>query len=392
MEELLAGPRGRRFLTELAESRLAPQERWSISAWSGPVMDRHSDEEIPDELRSVCLEQLQQLVAQVDVRALAGVREPEELLEPLAASVDSARYWQDVDPVDGVLADPRAVEVLRPLAAPVLAAPATAWWHDDVDRGSQQHVEWPLGKRTRRPGPAPVLTGGQESLRQQREETTAREAQERREHPGLVRAPWSGAWWSSPGLVEGVVGTSPVLEPPRSTEVLPVGLALVEDACDDGRAVIRPLRARAGARVLEIHDARAWCDLVEAHLRDVTWSRGHDWQSSTGWSGSWTLPDWASVAQEWDGVHLSVLGYLTVSGRPLTTSGPGEQHDDLTPGPTRTLLAGWSPGQTYWLTDVLEPAGDAERWTRDEQWRGDLGWSPAEDGESSPRDRPRPSR
>ena len=248
MEELLAGPRARRFLAEIAESRLAPQEQWSIPAWWEPVMDRHSGDDLPSGLRGACLEQLQQLVARVDLRALAGVREPEELLEPLGACVDSARYWQDVDPVDGVLADPRAVEVLRPLAAAVLAAPATGWWRDDVDHQCQQHIDWPRGRGAERLGPGPVLSGGQQALREQREEAMARQAQERREHPGLGRAPWSGAWWSSPAHVDGVVVTSQVLEPPRSKEVLPVGLALVEDASDDGRAVVCPLRARTDAR------------------------------------------------------------------------------------------------------------------------------------------------
>ena len=392
MEELLAGPRGRRFLAEIAQSRLSTQEQWSIPAWWEPVMDRHSGDDLPSGLRGACLEQLQQLVARVDLRALAGVSEPEELLEPLGACVDSARYWQDVDPVDGVLADPRAVEVLRPMAAAVLAAPATSWWRDDVDHQYQQDVDWPRGRRAERLGPGPVLSGGQRALREQREEATARQAQERREHPGLGRAPWSGAWWSSPAHVDGVVVTSQVLKPPRSKQVLPVGLALVEDASDEGRAVVRPLRARTDARVMEIHSTRAWCALVEAHPQDVTWSRGHNWHLSTGWAGSWALPDWASVASQWDGVHLSVLGYLALSGRLLTTSVPGEYRDDLAPGPSRTLLAGWNPGQTYWLTDVLEPAGDAQRWSRDEQWRGDLGWSPAEDGQPRSPERPHPSR
>lgn len=91
-------------------------------------------------------------------------------------------------------------------------------------------------------------------------------------------------------------------------------------------------------------------------------------------------------------MHLSVLGYLALSGRLLATSVPGQQHDDLEPGPSRTLLAGWSPGQTYWLTDVLEPAGAALRWSRHEQRRGDLGWSLAEEGRSTNAHRPHPSR
>ena len=68
-------------------------------------------------------------------------------------------------------------------------------------------------------------------------------------------------------------------------------------------------------------------------------------------------------AGDYDAVHLSVAGYLATAGRALRA---GEWH---------TVLAGWNPDETWWLTVTprrVEPAvrwaatGDSEpfAWTR----------------------------
>jgi hypothetical protein len=51
------------------------------------------------------------------------------------------------------------------------------------------------------------------------------------------------------------------------------------------------------------------------------------------------MPRWPAVARDWDGVHLSVAGYLATAGRALPV------------GAARTLLGGWNPDETYWLAD-----------------------------------------
>jgi len=38
------------------------------------------------------------------------------------------------------------------------------------------------------------------------------------------------------------------------------------------------------------------------------------------------------------------------------------------------MLAGWDPDETYWLGDVLEPAGASAHWQRDASVDGP--WSP----------------
>jgi hypothetical protein len=50
-------------------------------------------------------------------------------------------------------------------------------------------------------------------------------------------------------------------------------------------------------------------------------------------------------------VHLSVSGYLAISGRPLS----------LDAG-VSTFVAGWDPDKTYWLADMLESSGPSVEW------------------------------
>jgi hypothetical protein len=47
-----------------------------------------------------------------------------------------------------------------------------------------------------------------------------------------------------------------------------------------------------------------------------------------------------------------MAGYVLTAGRAL----PAEN--------ARTLLAGWDPDETYWLTDVLEVSGKPQTWNR----------------------------
>ena len=55
------------------------------------------------------------------------------------------------------------------------------------------------------------------------------------------------------------------------------------------------------------------------------------------------MPDWPAVCDDYDAVHLRVLGYLMCAGVALDL-------DDE----AATVLAGWAPDATYWLDDMLE--------------------------------------
>lgn len=45
----------------------------------------------------------------------------------------------------------------------------------------------------------------------------------------------------------------------------------------------------------------------------MTALKRHDWYRTTGRDGSWVIPDWSQVAHDYDGVHLSIAGYLTAA-------------------------------------------------------------------------------
>lgn len=90
-------------------------------------------------------------------------------------------------------------------------------------------------------------------------------------------------------------------------------------------------------RVLEIRCAEDWLRLWRAHPLEVSASRRHDWYRTTGMVGPWVIPDWSTVAQEADAVHLPAVAYLELAGRtpPL---GDGRW----------TVIAGWDPDDGRW--------------------------------------------
>ncbi len=92
----------------------------------------------------------------------------------------------------------------------------------------------------------------------------------------------------------------------------------------------------ASARVLEIHSPRAWFDLARAYPRPEP---GFTYTSTLPrpLTGARTDPEWSAVARDWDGVHLSVGGWLT--SEDVTHDSAG-----LT-----TELRGWNLESTVWL-------------------------------------------
>ena len=62
------------------------------------------------------------------------------------------------------------------------------------------------------------------------------------------------------------------------------------------------------------------------------------------------------MAADYDGVHVSVLGWLTTSGEAVPVDSVAT-----------TTLAGWAPDATWWLADVVLPAGPERLWLRDEE-------------------------
>ncbi len=135
----------------------------------------------------------------------------------------------------------------------------------------------------------------------------------------------------------------------------PVGLMLVEDSLGWERALVTAVDVPAGARVLEIDGPDVWAQLCRRHPLPVTAARRHDWYRATGRGDiTWVQPDWAGVADEVDAVHLTVAGYLTTAGRAIPIGQAAA-----------SVLAGWDPDATYWLTDRPTAVGPPRGWSLD---------------------------
>lgn len=348
IDAVLANPRGRRFCFEVA-AVLDEDVRAALwTASSGP------DDE--DALASLTA------ALRASDAASVGALSEQVVTECLADAVSQARYWQEPDPEDVVLARPDVANALAPLAATLLTADATSWWRSPADLADQRFVEW-LGEYATEP---PSLTGSSERLARWRDDTVAEEERAARELPTDPRASFSGAWWSAPPT-DGLAHTS------RARPWLgAIQLLLTEDDAGWEHARVWPLRPTREVRVFEITGPEAWAALVEAYPLRVTASKRHDWWRTTGVDTEWFIPDWAAVAQDYDAVHLTMVGYLTTPGTAIPVRGGA------------TVLAGWNPDETYWLADLLEPAGEPVEWERRDTGRDHDEWMSVASGTRRP--------
>jgi len=323
---LLSGPRGRYVCAQVAQLADAKVD----------LPHDASDEAATSRL----LDQLTGL----DAEPISALVDPLVLMDSLGAAVDSVRYWQEPDERDELLHDPRIVAALEPLAHALAVAPAARWWWSPLALDEQATVGW-LERRRKR-ADRPQWTGATQRLQQWRSETLADEARAARELPTAYDAHSTGSWWSTP-LASTVITTS------RRFDWLPaVQLELVEDALGWKRAQVAPAGVTPDPRVFEVAAPSDWINLVERYPLDVDRSRRHDWYRATGGTGPWQIPDWAGVSHDYDGVHLTVAGYLATAGRALSTR------------TGQTVLAGFDPDLTYWLTDSLVQAAPPTTWLR----------------------------
>ncbi len=323
---LLAGPRGRRLC-------------WELLRQTGGFGWREPPE---SEGAAPLAAALRATVDRTDMEALAGAHDPASFFLALADSVTWARYWQEPDDRDRRLADPRVAEQLWPVAEAVSAAPAAHWWSTPLDPATQHEVLFddPHGRPLPDPpddGRAALLTWRAATLEDERRAA---------DRPDDPRAPYSGSWWSIPALA-GLRSSTRILP---STG--PVGLHLVEDELGWNAAQCWSLEFRPGASIFEICGADDWAELVGRYPLAVTKSRRHDWYRATGLDVEWAIPDFPAVADDYDAVHLTVAGYLSTAGRAIPA---GEAH---------TVLAGWNPDQTWWLTGRPRRVDPAVRWIR----------------------------
>ena len=90
------------------------------------------------------------------------------------------------------------------------------------------------------------------------------------------------------------------------------------------------------ARVLEIHSRDAWSALARFYPRKEA---GFTYTSAPRrpQSAARVDPDWSALSRDWDGIHLSIGGWLTAEDVPYESEG------------VTTELRGWDMESTVWL-------------------------------------------
>jgi hypothetical protein len=336
--ELLSGPRGRHACFEVVSPYNGEVELEQFPAWL--ALRYGSGDADPAQLA----DELAAIVAAADLDAVAAAGDA-GLLRYVSEAVTWAIYWQAGQAWQRMLATDEIGAVLEPVARAITTAPAARWWSWPVDPDRQQYAQF-LSRDGDLDMEPPAITGAADHLARWRAEVAERERAAAR-WPSDPAANYTDWWWSTPELSK-LVSTS------RSVPGLgALRLCLVEDSLGWPEALCWPLKPRPSARVYEIRGPQDWTTLVRQYPLDVTKSRWHDWFKITGRAGTWLIPDYGALAADYDGVHLTVGGYLTTAGRPLAVD------DSLEAGAAATMLAGWDPDLTYWLADVLEPAGSA---------------------------------
>ncbi len=232
-----------------------------------------------------------------------------------------------------------AAESLLPVAEALAAAPGAQWWWEPPAPGRQRWLT-SAGPPARGAALAAAL----------REQAVADAEEERRAARDWPWPPpkdtvYSGDWWSPP-LGSGVfTSTGPVGPLPA----VAAGCAL--DSAGEERFEVWDVEISPRARIWAITRPADWGRLAARYPRDVTASRRHDWFRLTGRDGPWLLPDWARAARDWDGVHLSIAGYIAATGGAIPA------------GDAATVLTGWNPDETLWLNDVFTRVDRVGTWT-----------------------------
>lgn len=205
---------------------------------------------------------------------------------------------------------------LRPLATAILEHPAIGWWWDPLDRDAQLWTTQANGE----PFPAPDTFPTPHAPPDRFE----RYAQ----HP--ARAVYTSTAYDDQSalLVAGLTG---------------LGDWIVESPIERKRVRIHP-----DARVVEIHDADFWHRFVLRYPADGRHGTMPDVPDMPWGQGGGIVPDWAAVAQDLDGVHVSLWGMLMIEQVRVTSDAGWTEH------------WGQSGESTLWLRAVFMDVEDLD--------------------------------
>ena len=365
-QSLLAGPRGRRMLLELAISLDArapggegerPLQRTVLLAALAldPALSPVPVTKLvgfSGEARA--LSDLPQLTpadvaAQVLRVGTGGLTEP-LLRAALAGAAAYAVHWDAPFAEEALAATGPVVSALTPLATAVAASPLVSWWYSPVAEATQLSVTW-------RDAPfADPLAAERDTL--------AAAILVVRENEG--RAQSAAPADPAEGVLEEWRSTPPSTVPESTRAVeghTPLRLFCYEEGFKEHAAQVRPLEVPDGLHIAEIDSAQAWAELCRRFPCTVTHTVRYSWAKTTGRDGPWVVPDWDAVANEFDGVHLQAGAYLAASGAVIEVDAD-----------RASMIAGWDADETFWFSSRVRYRRDAERWERvgegaDALWR-----------------------
>lgn len=352
--EIVSGPRGRRLCLETV---LAADETLGAAVFDASRAFLPTDGSVVTfgDTAALAASPLAPVVLADAIRAVSDVAlddviaSEQALLGCLVATVDAAAYWQAPDHVDQLAYTPAVRAALSRMAERLAAAGVLERW-SSAAAGAQWRVEFATESSDAAwPGDAP------RALAKWRQRAACMEVQYAGVRPE-AGVQLTGIWWSRPLEVAATTG---------DWAGIPCGLGLVEDGQGWESALVTG--ARGTGHLLEL-DAATWADLCRRHPFEVTASSGSDWARATGRQGRWVIPDWAAVAEEWDAVHLPIAPYLALAGRVI----------DVGDG-AASVIAGWDPDCTVWLTGAVRAGGEPAAWVCDDasssaaRWRASAG-------------------
>lgn len=346
---LLSGPRGRRMLLAYAidaERALRPEPGDDMFRINAHRAAYHLDigQGTSQVLFGPGAEEARQTIVTAEgvARSLTEISLPDvtavDLRSALAEAVDAARYWQDPDGEDVLVATEVMRDELRRVAEHIAGSECARWWSTSLASSDQ----WSILSRGEESPDTDEVPAAQQLLSEWRTSTLESEARAERDRPVDPAANWSGYWWSNP----------PTQGSTRAPfDGTPAGLWFVEDSMGWERVVVRALRPPTGARIYEIDSAQAWSELCRRFPLEVTAETRQVWYRTTGRSGRWVIPDWVQVAERFEGVHLTVTGYLAAAGTAIEVDTE-----------TASVIAGWAPDETYWFTDAATYISEPCAW------------------------------